>query len=133
MLIEVVGAVQGLIIGLSHRTARCVYQRRIDLQVKLHGYQVELEDIERNLLRLPQISRAAVLPKVRNHKVSNLYAWVVCPDKHISDKTYTSRLKEDLLSFLPEHLIPKKFIFVKQLPVNGSGRLDRQALEHMVS
>lgn len=106
---------------------------RIDLQVKLHGYQVELEDIERNLLRLPQISRAAVLPKVRNHKVSNLYAWVVCPDKHISDKTYTSRLKEDLLSFLPEHLIPKKFIFVKQLPVNGSGRLDRQALEHMVS
>src|SRR5699024_5442502 len=64
---------------------------RIDLQVKLHGYQVELEDIERNLLRLPQISRAAVLPKVRNHKVSNLYAWVVCPDKHISDKTYTSR------------------------------------------
>lgn len=106
---------------------------RMDLKVKVQGYEIELEDIERNLLRLPQISRAAVLPNIRNHKVRNLCAWVVCPEKHISDKTYTSQLKEDLLSFLPEYLIPKKFIFVKQLPVTGNGRLDRQALKNMVS
>ena len=29
-----------------------------DLQIKLHGYRIELEDIENNLLRLPQVRRA---------------------------------------------------------------------------
>ena len=53
------------------------YSGRIDLQVKLHGYRIELEDIESNLLRMSGINQAVVIPKYRDGKVSSLAAGVV--------------------------------------------------------
>lgn len=109
------------------------YCGRVDLQIKLHGYPVGLEDIECSLLKLPQVRRAAVLPNIRDHTVKSLSAYVVCPGKVISDKTFTARLKQELLALLPEYMIPKRFIFVNQFPVTETGKTDRQALKNMVS
>ncbi len=53
------------------------YCGRIDNQVKLHGYRIELEDIESNLLKIHGIIQAVVLPKYRDGKVSSLVAGVV--------------------------------------------------------
>lgn len=52
------------------------YNGRIDLQVKLNGYRIEVEDIENNMLRLPQISHAVVLPNMKEGKVRSLTAFV---------------------------------------------------------
>ena len=82
-------------------------------------------------MKLPQVSRAAVLPHIREHRVRNLYAYVVFPEKSISDKSYSARLKEDLLSILPEYMIPKKFIYVNRFPVSQNGKLDLNALKNM--
>ena len=38
------------------------YCGRMDNQLKLNGFRVELEDIEHNLQKLPQVLRAAVVP-----------------------------------------------------------------------
>lgn len=48
------------------------YNGRIDLQVKLNGYRIEIEDIENNMLKLPQISHAVVIPNVKEGKVKAL-------------------------------------------------------------
>lgn len=38
------------------------YCGRIDLQIKLHGYRIEIEDIEKNLLKVEGVDNAVVLP-----------------------------------------------------------------------
>ena len=53
------------------------YCGRIDLQIKLHGYRIELEDIENNIRRIPGIEHAVVLPNLRDDKVKSLTAYVV--------------------------------------------------------
>ena len=40
------------------------YRGRLDLQVKLNGFRIELGDIEENLRRLPEVAAAAVVPAV---------------------------------------------------------------------
>lgn len=107
------------------------YCGKKEAPVRLSGYPIELADVETGLMKLPQVSRAAVFPHIREHRVRNLYAYVVCPEKNISDKTYSARLKEDLLSILPEYMIPKKFIYVNRFPVSQNGKLDIHALKNM--
>ncbi|MBK8647798.1 MAG: AMP-binding protein [Gemmatimonadetes bacterium] len=53
---------------------------RRDLQVKLHGYRIELGDIEANLRHVPGVRDAAVLPRVRGEGVDSLRAFVVLDD-----------------------------------------------------
>ena len=49
------------------------YCGRIDLQIKLHGYRIELGDIESNLLKLPGIKNAAAVANMRDGKSKKYY------------------------------------------------------------
>ncbi|MEG2304522.1 MAG: D-alanine--poly(phosphoribitol) ligase subunit DltA [Lachnospiraceae bacterium] len=104
------------------------YCGRMDSQVKLHGYRIELEDIEQNMMRLDTISKVVVLPNEKDGKVRSLSAYLVYKQK-IEDRTKTmSLLKKQLKEFLPEYMIPKKFVFLEQLPLTVNGKIDRKQL-----
>ncbi len=49
---------------------------RGDHQIKLHGYRIELGDVEENLLKLPGVRRAVVLPQMREGAVHALVGFV---------------------------------------------------------
>lgn len=104
------------------------YCGRMDLQIKLHGYRIELEDIENNLLRLSQVEKAAVMPNIRNGQTKSISAFLVCPGMTEPAQICSDKLKEKLRSFLPEYMIPKKFFFLDYLPMTGNGKIDRKAL-----
>jgi len=104
------------------------YCGRIDLQIKLHGYRIEVEDIENNILKLNSIARVAVIPNMRNGKISSLIAYVVCKEK-VKDALATSlTLKEQLKEIISDYMIPKKFVFLDQFPMNCNGKVDRKLL-----
>lgn len=52
------------------------YCGRLDLQVKMHGYRIELGDIENNLMKLPGIRQAVVVPRVQDEKIRSLAAFI---------------------------------------------------------
>lgn len=104
------------------------YCGRIDLQVKLHGYRIELEDIENNIRRLPQIQHVVVLPNERGGKVKSLTAYVVEKEHPEDERGETDRLRAQLLQFLPDYMIPKKFVFLEQMPMTNNGKADRKSL-----
>lgn len=54
---------------------------RIDFQIKMHGYRIELGDIEQNLSDLPEISRAVVVPVEKEGHIKSLTAYVVTDTK----------------------------------------------------
>lgn len=104
------------------------YNGRIDLQVKLHGYRIEIEDIENNMMRLPQISHAVVIPNVKDGKMKSLTAFVTGKEKEASKTDFSRQIKEELKTFLPAYMIPKKILPIDSIPMNNHGKVDRKYL-----
>ncbi|MFV0518339.1 MAG: D-alanine--poly(phosphoribitol) ligase subunit DltA [Aminipila sp.] len=104
------------------------YCGRMDSQVKLHGYRIEIQDIENNLLKLKNVERAVVLPNIKEGKVRSLSAYVICSEKISNATEKMISLKNSLKKYLPDYMIPKKIVFVDDIPVNNNGKIDRKAL-----
>lgn len=104
------------------------YQGRIDLQIKLHGYRIELEDIENNLMKLTGVEKATVIPNEKDGKIASLTACII-PEK-MPESTFKAgqELRAEAKNFLPDYMIPKKFLFFEELPMTGNGKTDRRAL-----
>jgi len=101
---------------------------RLDFQVKLHGYRIELGDIEENLRRLPGVENAVVLPIERRGKVDHLHAFLTT-SKTEEDAFQTSqRFREALHKTLPDYMLPRRFTFLEAMPMTPNGKVDRRAL-----
>ena len=115
--------------GYVDEAGRLFCLGRLDFQVKLNGFRVELGDVEQALVRLPEIKEAVVLPKERGGKVSHLVAHVLLEDStQEGDLALTMGLKRQLGELVPDYMIPKKFVYHAKFPLNGNGKIDRKAL-----
>ena len=104
------------------------YQGRIDLQIKLHGYRIELEDIENNLMKLDGVEKATVIPIEKDGRIASLTACII-PDKMPENAFKGGQaIRAEAKAFLPEYMIPKKILFFEELPMTGNGKTDRRAL-----
>ena len=109
------------------------YFGRLDGQVKLNGFRVELEDVEANLLKVPNIARAAVVPVTVNGTVQGLTAFVMLqqPDG-LSSLQRTRQIRQALGELVPSYMVPRKIRCVDSFPLNTNGKIDRKALLAMV-
>lgn len=112
------------------------YGGRMDSQVKLHGYRIELGDIESNLLNVPGVRQAVVIPRWEEEKVKSLAAFLAFdPDDTMQGKKtfqISQEIKRELKKYLPEYMIPKKMVFLDQIPVNRNGKADRAYLKGLL-
>lgn len=99
---------------------------RIDTQVKLRGYRIELSEIESQILALPNIKNAVVALKESQVKGSSLVAYLVLEDK--SQLLKRSSLKYSLRKKLASYMIPSVFMEVDAIPLLPSGKADRNKL-----
>ncbi|MEP7243829.1 MAG: amino acid adenylation domain-containing protein, partial [Gammaproteobacteria bacterium] len=103
---------------------------RRDGQVKLHGFRIELGDIEQSLLTLPGVARAAVLLRAEEGTSPRLVAYV--ENRHEAKLTSTV-MREQLRERLPSKMIPGSFVIVERLPTLTSGKIDRAALRALTA
>lgn len=108
--------------GLLH------HQGRYDFQIKLHGYRIELGEIESALCNLESVSNAVVIPFVKGEVISYLCACILLAPGVLAEYATTRALKAQLREKLPEYMIPRKFAYVEEYPVNQNGKVDRGKL-----
>ncbi len=108
-------------------------QGRIDFQIKLNGYRMELEEIETQLRQSQYVREAIVVPVYKNGKVVHLIGAVVPYDKVEDNLEMTTNIKHELKSRLPEYMIPRKFEWMEQLPLTSNGKLDRKKIAEVVN
>ena len=109
------------------------FEGRMDSQVKVNGYRIELGDLEANLRALPEIADAVVLPVIKQDRIDSLAAIVVLAvEKTGSDFEFTSKLKTRLGERLPTYMIPRKFIYVDAFPMTANGKADRKKLAELL-
>jgi non-ribosomal peptide synthetase-like protein len=102
------------------------YHGRIDSQVKLRGYRIELEAIESCLVRCPGVREAACRVQGEG-ALEILAAHVILTDP--ASLLNVDELKSQLLKSLPRYMIPSVFGTIKELPKNPtSGKLRRSDL-----
>ena len=99
------------------------FMGRIDYQVKINGFRIELEEIEAQMLKYPKLKEAAVTDKRDESGNRYLCGYVVSEEK-ISPK----ELKEFLKKEIPGYMIPSYIIQLENMPVNCNGKVDRKAL-----
>lgn len=122
----------------GYRTGDLCYQRdglfyycgRADNQLKLNGYRIELEDIEANLQRLPNIRRAAVVPvRDADGKAQYLAAFLLLAEPNgLTPLKRAIQLKKEAAAYLPAYMIPRKLLTVDAFPLNVNGKIDKKAL-----
>lgn len=109
------------------------YQGRLDFQIKMHGYRMELEEIEFNLTQCQYVQSAVILPYIKEGKIEYLIATIV-PTEHSFEKEYelTSCIRKELSEKLPAYMIPRKFVYKDSLPITANGKMDRNRIKEEV-
>lgn len=101
------------------------YQRRVDNQVKVRGYRIELEEIETTLITSPAISAAAVIVRELNDLDRRLVAYVCFTQ---GAQLTATDMRKLLRIKLPDYMIPQQFVILEQIPLTANGKTDRKAL-----
>lgn len=99
------------------------YLGRADHQVKLRGLRIELGEIEAALLKHAAIEQAIVHMREDQPGQQLLVAYVVSKTEVAHDE-----LLQHCRQWVPEYMVPNTVMLLEQLPLNSSGKLDRNAL-----
>ncbi len=99
------------------------YIGRMDNQIKLRGFRMELGEIEEAMRSHPHLAAAVVMPidDVSHHR--QLVAYYV-KEAAITDTEIRAHLKQ----WLPEFMIPTSYVELTEIPLSRSGKVDRNAL-----
>jgi amino acid adenylation domain-containing protein len=99
---------------------------RLDHQVKLRGFRVELGEIEAALRRLPGVRESAVLVWGEGAD-RRLVAYVTGPPV-LGQGDPAAELRALLARELPAYMVPADFMLLDGLPLTPNGKVDRRAL-----
>ncbi|MFB0709533.1 non-ribosomal peptide synthetase, partial [Bacillus velezensis] len=98
------------------------YIGRIDQQVKVRGYRIELSEIEVRLAQLADVHDAAVTAVEDKAGNAALCAYVAPRQDDIE------ALKAALKDTLPDYMVPAFWVEMDELPVTANGKIDKKAL-----
>lgn len=100
------------------------YLNRLDYQVKIQGYRIELEEVEYHLRAVTKSSEVAAIVRIEATGVGKELLAVVS-----GTLLTVMEIKKELRQKLPEYAVPKTILIIETaLPRNRNGKLDRQQL-----
>jgi amino acid adenylation domain-containing protein len=100
-----------------------VYIGRVDNQIKVLGFRVELGEIEAALLRHQGVVQAAAVGwPLEDGRALGIVAFVT--GVVASPETLVSGTR----TMLPEYMVPSRVIQLEEMPLNANGKIDRRQL-----
>ncbi|MBC5798694.1 MAG: amino acid adenylation domain-containing protein [Candidatus Eremiobacteraeota bacterium] len=102
---------------------------RLDDQVKVRGFRVELGEIESVLAQHPLVGQAAAVLRGAGGE-ARVAAYVVPRSSPASAPPDAGDVRTWLAERLPDYMVPDAFVVVERLPLGPSGKVDRSALPH---
>ncbi|MFC8313030.1 amino acid adenylation domain-containing protein [Gordonia sp. NPDC057258] len=98
---------------------------RNDFQVKVHGFRVELGEIDAALAELARVAYAVTVPRHDSGIGMRLVSYVV-PAPGVA--LVGEKLRAELGEVLPTYMVPAAVVVLDDIPLTPSGKLDRRAL-----
>jgi amino acid adenylation domain-containing protein len=101
------------------------YLGRVDRQVKVRSFRIELGEVEAVLTEHPDVRETAVIARQNEFGETNLAAYVVPLQSALIT---TTELRRYLREKLPDYMIPAAFVMMAALPLTPNRKVDRSAL-----
>ncbi|PQQ26173.1 non-ribosomal peptide synthetase [Photorhabdus hindustanensis] len=101
---------------------------RIDNQVKVRGFRVELGEVESALVKLSQVAEAAVLVHKDRTGENCLVAYLVLTANVAQVEQIINNIKQGLSHHLPDYMIPGYYEILDKMPLNAADKINRHAL-----
>lgn len=98
------------------------FSGRKDFQIKHMGHRIELEEIERNIEKIPSIIRACC---IYHEEKSKIYAFYVGEISKLE-------IHDNLKQVLPVYMMPNVITKVDEMPMTKNGKIDRKSLMNNV-
>ncbi len=103
---------------------RMIYVGRIDNQVQVRGFRVELGEVKTHLLHHPDIVDTEIIgTSLREGSGVELVAYVVT-----RNPVSVESMRRHLVRELPDYMVPSLFVNLPELPLTANGKVDRRAL-----
>ncbi|MCX5414994.1 non-ribosomal peptide synthetase [Streptomyces sp. NBC_00059] len=102
------------------------YVGRVDDQVKLRGFRVELGEVEAALTALPGVAAACAVVREDRPGDRRLVAYTVPAEG--AEGPDGTEVRSRLAALLPDHMVPSAHVRLTALPVTPNGKTDRRAL-----
>lgn len=103
------------------------YIGRMDQQIKIRGYRVELGEVETVMLSFKSIQQAAAIAIDDSKESKSLVGFYIA-----DDEISKVELREFMLKRLPDYMTPSYLVQVDQMPLTSSGKLDAKALSDFI-
>ncbi|KAK2591370.1 hypothetical protein QQS21_010947 [Conoideocrella luteorostrata] len=106
---------------------------RIDNQIKIRGYRVELAEVEHVILKDTSVNDAAVVLRSSGDEESEIVGFVTTRGSHRTlhgsqMREVAMRIRKRLQNLLPTYMIPAQIIVLQEMPLNASSKVDRKEL-----
>jgi D-alanine--poly(phosphoribitol) ligase subunit 1 len=103
-----------------------MYIGRLDSQIQIQGYRVELGEIEKHVRDFLNSSNVAVLARLNTKAVMELYLFIENAEGMQDDIKYYLEQK------VPPYMLPKRIINMAVFPKSAGGKIHRTALENIL-
>ncbi|MHB8580333.1 MAG: AMP-binding protein [Ignavibacteriaceae bacterium] len=99
-----------------------MYSGRIDFQIKIQGFRVELGEIEHHVRQFTKLNNVAAVAFEKNTGVVQIHLFLENYAGEIND------IRVHLKSKVPIYMIPAEISSITSFPLNVNGKVDRKAL-----
>ncbi|EJS62882.1 non-ribosomal peptide synthetase [Bacillus cereus] len=104
-----------------------IYLGRSDSQIKINGYRIELNEINEKIKNNHLVKDSHVLINELDNGIKKIAAFIIP-----KDATYNiTEIKQYLKDFLPDYMLPTKWVEVDHFPININGKIDKEKLLQM--
>ncbi|WP_050759998.1 non-ribosomal peptide synthetase [Pseudoalteromonas tunicata] len=106
------------------------YVGRVDDQIKIRGFRVELGEIQNRINALDDVEQSLVVCRKDQSDNASIVAYVELKQATPSDQhaTDANQIASELQSALPAYMVPSTFVFVQEWPLTSNGKIDKRAL-----
>ncbi len=111
---------------LQDKDGDYLYCGRIDNQIQIQGYRVELSEIEQIARKFNQQNNIAVISKKNKFNIAEIYVFT----EKLSVET--SDLHQFLQNNLPNYMLPAKIVNLDKFPLTAGGKIDYNTLKKHV-